>query len=188
MTTAGLQIINDNHTTLFDNLTNALTLQYKGSSAPSISGYVSPIIAISGSTYYLFALQETSPSESGLLVYAPDGTVAFDALQKFARVVDVVGGVNYLDGLGTRTYTSGRQYAVAFLRPTSHQNTYTWSGMDGPYVETIRVVGDVSGNQVTFEDVTTHNALPPPPDGSNPTISVIDQGPWQAAVLDVTGY
>lgn len=211
MSDAQALIINSASTTLIDNLSNALAVRAKGSGSgnftvPLPSNSVAPVLALAGSAdvygagpwsvsgssgttnWWVFDTILTA-SSAGMLLLKADGTVAFDALQEYAVVVDVLSGPDANTGTGTFTYPAGRTYAVAFLKSSWFSQTIITPTGNGYYTfhnYFRRVSSSVSGASITLSkyEITGQESMPT----QTPPNNEVSSESWTAAVLDVTGY
>lgn len=166
-----------------------LALVAKGANATPPSGAVSPVsVADANGITYVFDVVQT-PSTSGFVVLAKPGAlgpVAFDAMAKNARVIDIFGGSGPQSGLGTRTYPTGRTYAAGWLQKSA---AFTWSLVNpniptGPRNLSTTTMGIAVGSTT----VTTSSTTTTSTEDAGPTTGTFGGGPWSAIVLDVTNY
>lgn len=139
-------------------------------------------------TWYLFDRTVTA-SNYGLVVYRADGSIAFDAAQKNARVVDVWTG-DFNTGLGTRTYPGGRSYAICWLKLGYLYKKYSkfisTNNYQTQFEETFSNIQSWNGTSLTVNSVfTVTNDVTT---GVPVTPITNDSSAWAIAVLDVTGY
>lgn len=142
-----------------------------------------------GVSVTVFTFDEPTVGSFGLQVYNASGQVVFDSSNKYARVVDVVSGTT---AQIVKTYTSGRTYAVAYLKKGSRQQRqFTSSGCGAGsarnwlsrYSSTVKVAANV----VTFDwemyyDWGAYDVCEPRSYNSYTDTS------FTAVVIDVTGY
>ena len=185
MSDAGVLIVNDFGTTLVDDSSCVLALVAKGVGAVPPAGSVAPVtVTDANGVNYVFDVV-TSPSTAGFVIWTKPGSVspiAFDALKNNARVVDTFGGINMQDGLGVRNYTAGRTYAAGLLQNPEQLN-WTSSSPTSSTWHLWAMQCAVSGASVTVSRVEIDTGRE---DGIIHTS--YGNGPWQAIVLDVTGY
>lgn len=143
-------------------------------------------------TWYSFD-RPTAVGTAGLQVFDATGKLVFDAANQYARVVDVFSGADQVAWSQSRTYTSGRTYAVATLKRARWTEEETRPDPVQPvgwYNYRRRFVfagSQVSGATVTVAQVATAwgewsgplQVIPPLPAGDYSA---------QFAVIDVTGY
>jgi len=118
---AGIQIINSAGTVQIDETYRNLALREQGTQAgpPAVPG--TGMLAfkysdLGGATYKWWRFDVPIPSGAthGLQIFNAAGECTFDAMLKYARVVDVFAGPT--SGTVTKSYASGREYAVIMVK------------------------------------------------------------------------
>ena len=215
----GLEIINNHGTTLIDDTYSNLAVRHQGTLAAgagsrtvSVPGLSQPVPAVRSTAYaialgrsgnngtiwsaggaqvhwYVFDVPTSSSGGYGLQVFNSSGQLTFDSSRKYARVRALQSGV------GSQTYDSGRQYAVAALVPARRRQVNTWPDPVNPFLvhwETFdqQIAARVNGATVQTEWQTVIHAT-----SLEPMDPAFAPQPWgdsasnaQFAIIDVTGY
>ena len=125
---AGIIVYNTSGTVQIDDTYRNMALRAKSSSGtPTASGlYAYQRNETSGSvSWWQYDWPDTPTSTFGFQVFDASGNCTFDAMQKYARVVDVFAGPINLAGAVTKTYPSGRSYAVITAKRGLHVDQRT---------------------------------------------------------------
>lgn len=197
---AGIIIYNAGGTVQIDDTYRNLAVSESGTQAASPTVPGSGVLAyqyaaLTGGNYKWWRFDVPTPTSAtyGFQVFDAAGNCTFDALQKYARVVDSFAGPATATTI-TKTYTAGRQYAVITTKRGAkvEQEVRAATGMpSGWYEYRRRIIGArayVSGVQVI-----AGWSNPTWPETWNGPIQVVptpamDDTASQYLVLDVTGY
>lgn len=131
--------------------------------------------------YFIFDTPVASGLNYGLQVFNASGVLTFDSNLKYARVVDVFGGTTEASWAGTRTYASGRTYAVVELGRAFTKTTENLGGGNYEYIgrrSSLKVVSNVVTTSFVQTYVKSGTVNSPP----------ITNNAAKFAVIDVTGY
>lgn len=132
--------------------------------------------------YYIFDQPVASGANHGMQIYNAAGVLVFDALNKYARVVDIFGGAALANWTPSRSYPAGRTYAVVQLKKAYQKEVINNGGGNWDvnwYSSAIQVNGvAVTGKMLKYK---TDNVSVLP-------TGAINDPSAQFAVLDVTGY
>ena len=186
---AGIYVLNNSGSILIDDTYSNLSMSSKGTGTAPSTG----VNAFRGSQWFNFDAP-AGASSFGMQVFDSSGNVVFDALEKYARVVDVIAGPAYGDPNVTATYQSGRTYAAVVSKRSARHEREVRDDPDSPpgwynYRDRIRTaVAAFSGATVTIAwNSPAWPAEWSPPIQNVPAPPALDNNS-RFIIIDVTGY